>query len=208
MKVFIAEPNPEYIKLFQDYGWEIAYSILDADLVQFTGGADVDPRYYGEKKHPRTYSNPDRDVREKDLFDILLRRGTPMTGICRGGQFLNVMSGGKMYQDVSGHGRSHDAYDVNTGEVVEVTSTHHQMMRPSEDGEVILVAHEAGHRCVWDEAAETFIEMEVNAFWDDIEAVYYRHTKSLCFQPHPEFAKKECKDLYFRYIHQYLGLQA
>src|SRR3546814_3238996 len=44
-------------------------------------------------------------------FAIARRMHKPMAGICRGGQFLNVMCGGSMIQHVEGHaihGRSEE----------------------------------------------------------------------------------------------------
>src|SRR5574343_347632 len=106
-KIFIIAGNSQYYSLFCDIGWEAVSTIEKADLVCFTGGEDVSPSLYGEQRHPRTYHNMNRDDRETELFNQCLKNQTPMVGICRGGQFLNVMNGGKMYQDVSHHCQDH-----------------------------------------------------------------------------------------------------
>jgi putative glutamine amidotransferase len=66
------------------------------------GGGDVAPAYYGEARDERC-EEPDR---ERDFFEIHLARAalegrTPILGICRGLQVLNVVGGGTLYQDVA-----------------------------------------------------------------------------------------------------------
>jgi putative glutamine amidotransferase len=68
----------------------------------FPGGGDVAPAYYGEPRDERCHE-PDR---ERDFFEIhlaraVLERRTPILGICRGLQVLNVAAGGTLYQDLS-----------------------------------------------------------------------------------------------------------
>ena len=54
---------------------------LAPDLLLMTGGDDLG-------------ATPDRDRAETELFDIALRRGIPVLGICRGLQFVNRHFGG------------------------------------------------------------------------------------------------------------------
>lgn len=190
-RVFIVDGNQEYTTMFKRRGWEIITNPRFADLVQFTGGADVSPALYGQP-NAHSFTDVDRDLDDTAIFCRALARGIPMAGICRGGQFLNVMSGGSMVQHVIGHatGQGHNAYDhtdVTRGAPILVTSTHHQMMAPSEDAKVLLTAD------IVDE--------------NDTEALFYKHTRALCFQPHPEFsyASKGCRDLYFIYLEKLLN---
>ena len=80
-----------------------------------------------------------------------------------------------MHQHILGHatGINHLIRDSETGEEVMVSSTHHQMMIPSEDAIVLATA----------DVVDWPLGMEQR----DIEVVYYPHTNALCFQPHPEF---------------------
>lgn len=211
-KVFIVDTGAQYEQMFKARGWEVTRDLLAADLVQFTGGADVSPYLYGEEKHPTTYNDPRRDLVESGYYQVSLLLKKPMAGICRGGQFLNVMNYGKMFQNVNGHAISgtHEAEVVyrtdGKGEGIEepfiyqVTSTHHQMMRPHADGKVLLIAERA-----------TRLETDTLVFegsGEDCEAVFYEKTKSLCFQPHPEFCptEHECQVLYFKFLERYLGV--
>ncbi len=69
-----------------------------------TGGVDVDPALYGERRHPRTQRpHRERDAHELALLQQALGQGIPFLGICRGHQLLNVALGGKLLQDVPGH---------------------------------------------------------------------------------------------------------
>jgi len=81
---------------------EAAASVLDsvAGLV-LTGGEDVDPARYGEKRHEKVVSvNAARDATEAALVEEARARGTPVLAICRGIQILNVALGGSLVQDI------------------------------------------------------------------------------------------------------------
>lgn len=183
MKVLIVSGSPAYRKMWEKLGATITDNIQEAELIQFTGGEDVSPFLYGETKHRTTGSNAGRDIYEAGIFAIASRIEIPMAGICRGGQFLNVMSGGRMYQDVDGHTiyGTHACTDVTTGEIHQVTSTHHQMMVPSSRGVLLAEAAQAS-RLETDSRVYNLL-----AKGGDTEAVFYPHTNCLCFQPHPEF---------------------
>ena len=73
----------------------------DYDGILFTGGEDVDPSFYGEKKqHENVYNHRPRDEFEFSLLEGALARRTPILGICRGVQMINVGFGGTLYQDL------------------------------------------------------------------------------------------------------------
>lgn len=207
--VYIVEGNAQYHKMFHAMGWKAAGGIEAADLVQFTGGEDVTPGLYGERKHPQTGNNPRRDQYEGELFNRLLAMGKPMAGICRGGQFLNVMSGGAMWQHINGHAihGTHPCIDNETGEVVQVTSTHHQMMRPNESGLILGQAYEA-IRLERMDGDKVVVHKDDPKYAADVEVVFYPEQRTLCFQPHPEFpGYEECRDWYFSLINRHLGLK-
>lgn len=190
--VYIANPSSEYAGMMRKAGWGLTHHVDQADLVMFTGGADVDPALYGEDLHPQSFISPVRDRDDKEVYDEAAALGIPMVGICRGGQFLNVMSGGSMYQHVDGHaiGSLHRLLDVRTGRILGVSSTHHQMMREGPRGEVLGVA-------------QTFLTNGKAYMQDgklckhkpnrdsDVEVVLYAETNILCFQPHPEFFESD-----------------
>ena len=155
-----------------------------------------------------------RDEEEQVVFEYGLRHGIPMAGICRGGQFLNVMCGGKMYQHVDGHatGTTHAVSPTIASErlvptTFQVTSTHHQMMIPSEMATLLLVADMASRLEYMTRGSIGYKESAVR---DDTEALWYPEQKVLCFQPHPEYLGKdsECQKAYFSFIAEFLGVSS
>lgn len=181
-KVYIVNGSQAYQMLFISMGYELAWELSQADLVCFTGGEDVSPHLYGAKKHPYTHSSIHRDEQEKLVYEECVRHNIPMVGICRGGQFLNVMNGGEMYQHVEGHTRDHLITDVLSLQTLLVSSTHHQMMKPSKKALIVATSHLYRSR-EWYEGDEPRDDISDL----DIEVVWYEKTRSLCFQPHPEF---------------------
>lgn len=190
--------NFQVERMLNNMGITLVNSLAIADVVVFTGGSDVDPKYYGEEIHPKAHVSPWRDIECESLYLEASKRDLPMIGICRGAQFLNVMNGGKTWQHVNNHalGGVHPLTDLSTGEVVNVTSTHHQMMRPHREGQVLAVAKEASLK-------ENMVSGEINRIQgksEDVEVVFYPHTRCLCFQPHPEYsgAQVEPTLIYFK----------
>lgn len=206
--VYIVYSDPLYDAMFRNAGWDVTNNIYDASLVQFTGGADVHPSLYGMKMHRTMHCNIKRDEKEQDIFNLARELALPMTGICRGGQFLNVMNNGKMWQDVDGHAGSHKAH-VNgfIGEIT-VSSTHHQMMQPSdfEDHIILMTANRSTKKEQMGVDGRYIVTRHIheNNKEDDIEAVYYPNTNCLCYQPHPEYKDDDCRKVYFYFINNYL----
>lgn len=208
MKVVVLYDENTYVLMWQRQGHEVIpiEDILDADVVQFTGGADVSPELYDEVPHPSTSTSPMRDDYEIQVFNTCLENQIPMVGICRGGQFLNVMNGGGLWQNVDKHaiGGTHMAVDVSTGRMIPVTSTHHQMMRPSEEGQVLMVASESTHLEKMQNGGIVTVPARRG---EDIEAVWYPETECFCFQPHPEYMQSDspCQQWYFQQINELIG---
>ncbi|MEU6094704.1 gamma-glutamyl-gamma-aminobutyrate hydrolase family protein [Streptomyces sp. NPDC047079] len=81
-----------------------AETVARLDGVVITGGPDVDPSRYGAERSPRTGPPaPERDAWELALIRAALASGTPLLGICRGMQLLNVALGGTLVQHIDGH---------------------------------------------------------------------------------------------------------
>lgn len=161
---------------FEYMGFKVVNNPFDADILQFMGGEDVTPELYGEK-NTNSYNNFDRDINEMGWFHYAQMQKLPCVGICRGGQFLNVMCGGKMIQDVSGHTRDHVVVTLGYGDFL-ATSTHHQQMVAGKGGSVIGVG---------DADSGT-------------EIVLYKDKKVLCFQPHPEYDPEHYQGMTKAYV--------
>lgn len=119
------------------------------DALILAGGADIDPRRYGEQHEPGLEAlRPDRDDAEFALIDAAVDRDLPVLGICRGMQLLCVAHGGTLIQhlpDVVGHDKhravvgEYSHHDVSidpdsrlagiVGRDATVLSYHHQGIR-------------------------------------------------------------------------------
>ncbi|MGH2615482.1 MAG: gamma-glutamyl-gamma-aminobutyrate hydrolase family protein [Thermomicrobiales bacterium] len=144
---FILPPQPD----------AAAAIVRTIDGLLLSGGADVAPARYGDDAiHPATYGiDPERDQFELDLFHAALEHRTPVFGICRGIQVINVALGGTLIQDIAtehpgaqevGH-RQHERgledsaaghlvtspdpslLPIFTGDTLGVNSFHHQAIR-------------------------------------------------------------------------------
>lgn len=181
--------------MFMAHGYDVVYSIdgpVDPSLIVFTGGSDVSPYIYGEEPDGARGCDPVRDEFEKSVYEAYVGR-VPMIGICRGGQLLNVLNGGKMIQHlgstISGDvmmGFPAIEYDDlwNYPPDLEVRVDHHQGMISGEDGEPLS----------WNENHED---------WPDY-SIWYPDTKSLCFQPHPEWGHKPTEEYFFELVDKYI----
>ena len=216
-KVYIeGERDGSYHDMWRRWGYTPTKILDDADVVQFTGGEDVDPALYDEVAHSTTYFSRTRDEWCIDIYQWCLAKGIPMAGICRGGQFLNVMNKGKMFQDCDGHGLwgTHEATILESGLKVQVTSTHHQIMRPNYDkGIVLMEAEPLGTYKEYMAYNEGGVQPDGWAVYDghgetDVEAIYYPDTMSLCYQPHPEYCEEKsgCVSAYKSFLRNYLEL--
>ena len=175
-------------RLLQRYDLEPVDSPEEADILVFNGGADIGTSIYNEDPVFRgiPYNRSPRDNHEIDLYDRFVGSKF-MLGICRGAQLLNCMNGGSLWQHVTEHQRDHEMVDLTTGEIVWVTSTHHQMMIPNLSlGQVIGVANICKSR---ENGAKREIMTQSKEIKDgkDIEVVWYPKSRCLCIQGHPEY---------------------
>lgn len=185
-KVYIPWYDSSVGSLFKKHFFTVTDELQEADIVCFTGGEDVDPSLYLHKTHYSTYSNPSRDKEEYQIYNRAKDKNIPMVGICRGGQLLNVLEGGTMYQDVTNHANAgHRA--IIDGDMVYVSSTHHQMMNPGRNAIIIGVGVGTNAKRVhYSVADKMFITEEPKHGQLDIEVLAYGDV--LCFQPHPEYS--------------------
>jgi gamma-glutamyl-gamma-aminobutyrate hydrolase PuuD len=126
----------------------VGETIEALDGIVFSGGADVDPSYYGADPHPETDApQAYRDAGELALLRTALEQDVPMLAVCRGFQLLNVARGGDLVQHLPDE-VGHDVHKEVPGEFSmhpvevkdgtrlatligsrsEVTSHHHQAL--------------------------------------------------------------------------------
>jgi putative glutamine amidotransferase len=118
------------------------------DGLLLIGGDDIDPRRFGQEKHPKAeLMHPDREASDFALLSAADRLARPTFGICLGCQEINVSRGGTLHQhlpDVSTIRTKHSGpypdrashrvrvergsalYSVLGAEDVTVNSAHHQ----------------------------------------------------------------------------------
>lgn len=72
------------------------------------GGADVNPRLYGQENTASRGINDALDADELQLIRRFLALEKPIFGICRGHQILNVALGGTLVQDLPDTSHNHD----------------------------------------------------------------------------------------------------
>ena len=76
-------------------------ALSEVDALVVTGGEDIDPSYYNAEPDEKLEDvNEARDTSDSILITEALDEDIPMLATCRGMQFLNVLSGGTLYQDL------------------------------------------------------------------------------------------------------------
>lgn len=81
----------------------IPHIVKRLDGFVFSGGDDINPRFYGERPLNGADIRPSPDARtrfELKLFSAAAKRGRPILAICHGMQLVNIALGGSLYQDI------------------------------------------------------------------------------------------------------------
>lgn len=199
--VYVVGGDRSVVKMFEQAGWDVwtrhisrigdkDYKI-SFDLVCFTGGEDVSPHLYGEE-NISSHTNEARDNFEIEVYEEF-RGKVPMVGICRGGQLLNVLNGGKMIQDLpkrqSGDVECYIDWGLEDGfEDVILRVDHHQGMVRNPEGEI--------HGATFNKGLGRGIDY----------SLFYPETKCWSFQPHPEWGHEPTKELFFKLLDEYIGV--
>lgn len=90
-----------------------AEHVATADGVLLLGGGDMDPSLYGTEGHVPDLYGVDResDLHALDVVRASSRSETPLLGICRGSQVLNVALGGTLVPHLEDTGMHRDSID-------------------------------------------------------------------------------------------------
>lgn len=176
------------------------------ELVVFTGGEDIFPAFYhGYDAKGVCYTNERRDFFEQRIFSFCRQRHIRMTGICRGFQLLNVLSGGKMYQHIENHaGCWHEAHLSWLGKAEYVTSTHHQLVMLPENAVPLSWSREKRSHFYVGPFGEIAKPPE-----KEIEAAIFPSSKTLGVQFHPEMMADEmpAHAIYVGLMRDYITMQ-
>jgi len=143
---------------------EIVTIVSRLDGMVFTGGNDIEPRYYGEEFSKLIGEiSPRRDTHEMKLLShIIEKTEIPILGICRGHQLINIAMGGSLYQDMKSSGMedhfylnspmNHPVHHVKVeensrlgrvagGDTLRVNSYHHQCINEVGRDLVVTASH-------------------------------------------------------------------
>lgn len=191
-KVFIVGTDSQVLRMFYDQGYIIVSRQADADIVCFIGGSDVNPTLYGERNHHRrTHTSPQQDKRDLEAWRATLSKQMKV-GICRGGQLLNVLNGGKLYQHVTNHASGHKMFDTLSNMEIKISSSHHQMMLPAEGAEILGYSENTGDEFF---GPDGVVCPRPKVEW---ESLWYEKTRCFCYQPHPEWGGyNDCTENFF-----------
>lgn len=193
MPKYVVEISPQDCgKVFKEYGEVVTdarYLFREPEnvaLVVFTGGHDVWPELYGENIGWNTYFNVERDLYEGRMFEQAQNHNIPCAGICRGAQFLCVKAGGKLVQDITGHGGANHSIITNDGRILWCNSSHHQMQLPPENAVPLAWSHR--------KRSSHYLNGDGDKIQPDreYEVVYYPNINSLGIQYHPEWDGSFC----------------
>lgn len=186
MKIYVVGNN-KYANWIKDA--LLVDNIKEADLVLFTGGTDVDPVIYGHERNSKSYYSSRRDDQDIIIYEQARSLDKAILGICRGSQLLTALQpDGYLIQHVTKHaiGNTHpiEFYD---GDLLEITSTHHQMMYPFDIANYELIAWSSPSRSTVYELSEG----KTTTTRKEPEIVYYPEVNALAIQGHPEMMSIE-----------------
>jgi len=109
--IILSKASENYVRWMDDGNTIFldAYTIKNTDSILalahgiiLTGGEDINPLQYKDSINLKVCGtiNYQRDTLERKLFDFALEHKTPLIGVCRGMQMINVASGGTLYGDI------------------------------------------------------------------------------------------------------------
>jgi putative glutamine amidotransferase len=196
-----SKESVEIIEL--DYKIGNIEDIKKCDGVIFSGGVDVHPRFYNSEK--LNYKNHDgkfnekRDEFEKKVFWLAQEKQIPILGICRGMQYINVLMGGGLIQDLEEDGKNNHRNIEDKDENGKKMDSSHEIhvdknsffyeVTKAEKGKVNSAHHQG--------LGKIAPELKVTAVSEDdvAEALEYKDKTNkpffLCVQWHPERLKIE-----------------
>lgn len=177
------------------------------DGVIITGGLDIDPKYYNQKKHPKT----EEDTIERTEFEIIffkkiLENKKPILGICRGMQLINIALGGDLIQDIPSFIKTDiDHHVVKNGigylnKVHTIKTKKNSLIRKITNKEEFWV--NSNHHQAICKLGNNIIVSAISPKDNIIEAIELKNYPKffLAVQWHPEFVNTDEDKKIFRYF--------
>lgn len=191
------------VALMAEAGFEKGSSLEDSDVIVFAGGADISPVLYKDKNVASYGINNDRDTLEVAIFERAKELGKVCFGICRGAQLLHACNGGKLWQNVEGHGRDHYIVDIEEDCRVKSTSMHHQMLMENSEMSVVAVCEDYVSNLFEADGLRLEYGQNEDRSIMEIEAAAYAGTRCFVVQGHPEVGDKYYRTWCMQKLHDY-----
>lgn len=153
---------------------------LDGILIT-GGGFDIPPEMYGEKPILPLKTLETRTLFESILYIEALKKHIPILGICGGMQLINVIAGGKLYQDIKIQAKTKIDHRKGTHNVnIKLGSTLHKILNQTR-----LVTNTSHHQAI--KKLGRGVVVSAKADDDVIEAIELRDFPNVIgVQWHPE----------------------
>lgn len=96
------DPSLKIVEFYTLPKDSMAYYLVRANGIIMCGGEDVNPKLYDRSDYMEVCGKIDnyRDSIEQILIKYAMNMNTPILGICRGHQLLNVVNGGTLIPDI------------------------------------------------------------------------------------------------------------
>ena len=177
------------------------------DGVIFTGGADVDSKYYNQPKHPtNSEDSPKRTEFEIKFLKNILNEKKPILSICRGMQLINIALGGDLIQDIPSYIKTEINHkSVKNGQgylnkVHTVETKENSLLRKITNKKEFWV--NSNHHQSIDKLGKNLIVSGISPKDNIIEAIEIRDYPNffLGVQWHPEFTFTDEDKIIFQYF--------
>jgi len=185
--------------LYAEYQGFEAFEPKSGDAVCMWGGADISPTLYHQKLSKTGGGStkvPFSDRFQWDLCHYAISLNVPLIGVCRGAQMICALAGGTLFQHVTGHRGGYHPVHTHDGKTIPVSSSHHQMMRPT-DVPHILLAYADPRSDVY-EVGDDATPVEKKETEKEAEACFFPSIRGLAMQWHPEYAQASAMGAYTR----------
>jgi len=154
--------------------------IINLDLLILKGGEDLSPANYGQApKYILSNSNPFLEEFDNEKLPRYIEKKTPIFGICRGMQSINIYFGGTLDQHIHGHTKNGEDREELTHNV-----------RPQNDKKAIFGVNSMHHQAINElgQGLEVLLEecSEKGKMTGIIEAVKHKELPIIGVQWHPE----------------------
>lgn len=169
---------------------QAAADALACDGLLLPGGADIDPKHYGQTSSDVCGKpNTIRDTAELKILEAFLPTNKPIFCICRGVQMLNVYFGGTLYQDIKKlQIKKHSHFPSRHKGCHQIKTYPHTRLSRLYEGQSVTVNslhHQAVDRVG---LGLTVSAVSEDAFVEALEVLY--HPFCLGVQWHPEMMSK------------------